>query len=135
MAMNPAKYTKAQEDAKKYMESHNLERLVAIMLNHCIQRKSGNPKVFMIKFLMERCSAQELTEAGVIGKGSTMLKFLEDEEKEAKRSTADATTQIAWPDDPTPTHKKTINNCIELSFSNPQSEFGLLVMFSRKVDF
>ena len=31
MAMNPAKYTKAQEDAKKYMESHNLERLVAIM--------------------------------------------------------------------------------------------------------
>ena len=48
---------------------------------------------------MERCSAQELTDAGVIGKGSAMLKFLEDEEKDAARqSRGDGATHKAWPD-------------------------------------
>lgn len=65
----PGKYTKPQEDARRYVEQHSLERFLAQILNGVVQARPAKPRVWMIKFLAERCSPQELQEAGISVKG------------------------------------------------------------------
>lgn len=65
----PGKYTKPQEDARRYVEQHSLERSLAQILNGVVQARPAKPRVWMIKFLAERCSPQELQEAGISVKG------------------------------------------------------------------
>lgn len=67
--MASKKFAKAQEEAKKYVDQHNLERFVTQMMNGMIQAKPADPKVYMIRFIAERMPAEKLEASGIFVEG------------------------------------------------------------------
>jgi hypothetical protein len=59
------KLSKAQIEAKAYVENHNLEKVIGDMLNSLVYSKDPYPTVFMIKYLASLVSADELLEHGI----------------------------------------------------------------------
>ena len=59
------KLSKAQIEAKTYVEAHNLEKIIGDMLNAMIYAKDPNPTVFMINFLANYANSEELDEQGI----------------------------------------------------------------------
>mmetsp|Transcript_22958 Transcript_22958/g.53712 ORF Transcript_22958/g.53712 Transcript_22958/m.53712 type:complete len:85 (+) Transcript_22958:101-355(+) len=57
--------TKAQEEAQRYVDEHEIDRLVTKMMNALIAEKPEDPKLFMIKWLSDRCSSKSLQEVGL----------------------------------------------------------------------
>mmetsp|Transcript_52061 Transcript_52061/g.111440 ORF Transcript_52061/g.111440 Transcript_52061/m.111440 type:complete len:143 (-) Transcript_52061:181-609(-) len=58
--MSGGKFAKATEDAKKYTEEHDLERLVTQMANMVVTVKPENPQAYMARWLMDRCTKEQL---------------------------------------------------------------------------
>mmetsp|Transcript_32668 Transcript_32668/g.93889 ORF Transcript_32668/g.93889 Transcript_32668/m.93889 type:complete len:80 (+) Transcript_32668:123-362(+) len=57
--------TKQQQEAKDYVQDHGLERLVTKLMNGVIAEKPADPKVYMMKWLAERSSHDQLYKAGL----------------------------------------------------------------------
>mmetsp|Transcript_3897 Transcript_3897/g.12604 ORF Transcript_3897/g.12604 Transcript_3897/m.12604 type:complete len:87 (-) Transcript_3897:64-324(-) len=57
--------TMQQQEAKDYVTQHGLDRLVTKLMNSVIQDKPGDPKVFMMRWLAERSSLDQLQRAGL----------------------------------------------------------------------
>jgi len=62
----PQNLTKAQEEAQRYVDEHGLDRLITKLMNTIIADKPEDPKLFMIKWLGDRCSDEQLQEAGMV---------------------------------------------------------------------
>lgn len=69
LIMASKKFAKAQEEAKKFVDQHNLERFVTQMVNGMIQSKPADPKIYMIRFIAERCPPEKLEENGIYIEG------------------------------------------------------------------
>ena len=65
MASAP-RFHKAQEEARQYVNQHNLERVFSQLLNSVVQAKPFNPFVFLIKQLAKHVPDEELQEQGII---------------------------------------------------------------------
>ena len=60
------RFHKAQEEARQYVNQHNLERVFSQLLNSVVQAKPFNPFVFLIKQLAKHVPEEELQEQGII---------------------------------------------------------------------
>jgi hypothetical protein len=60
------KLSKAQIEAKTYVETHKLEKIIGDMLNALVYAKDPHPTVFMIKYLASLAGPSELQENGII---------------------------------------------------------------------
>mmetsp|Transcript_33180 Transcript_33180/g.60107 ORF Transcript_33180/g.60107 Transcript_33180/m.60107 type:complete len:133 (+) Transcript_33180:85-483(+) len=60
-----AKFGKATEEARRYAEQHDLERLVQQMVNSCMATKPEDPQAHMLRYLLESSSAQQVQESPV----------------------------------------------------------------------
>ncbi|OMJ79448.1 hypothetical protein SteCoe_20550 [Stentor coeruleus] len=60
------KLSKAQIEAKAYVETHKLEKIIGDMLNALVYSKDPHPTVFMIKYLASLAGPSELQENGII---------------------------------------------------------------------
>merc|ERR1712224_443674 len=65
VVMSSNKFTKAQEDAKRYVDSHDLEHFITQMLNRTVQQRPENPKVFMLEFMANQIGEAILKEHGI----------------------------------------------------------------------
>ena len=59
------KLSKAQIEAKTYVDTHNLEKIIGDMLNSLVYAKDPYPTVFMIKYLASLATPEELSENGI----------------------------------------------------------------------
>eukprot|EP00933_Yihiella_yeosuensis_P051256 TRINITY_DN49134_c0_g1_i1.p1 TRINITY_DN49134_c0_g1~~TRINITY_DN49134_c0_g1_i1.p1 ORF type:complete len:113 (+),score=29.72 TRINITY_DN49134_c0_g1_i1:91-429(+) len=59
------KFTKATEEAKKYAEKHDLERLIAQMVNTLVITKPEEPTAHMLRYLLEKCDLDQQSRAPV----------------------------------------------------------------------
>mmetsp|Transcript_141233 Transcript_141233/g.451419 ORF Transcript_141233/g.451419 Transcript_141233/m.451419 type:complete len:88 (-) Transcript_141233:116-379(-) len=57
--------TKAQEEAQKYVDEYGLDRLITKMMNGIIADKPEDPKLYMVKWLSDRLTKEQLEEAGM----------------------------------------------------------------------
>ena len=64
-----SKLSKAQQEAKSYVDQHQLEKLIGEMLNALVHAKDPAPVIFMIKYLAGLCSAEELSQNGITVQG------------------------------------------------------------------
>eukprot|EP00427_Karlodinium_veneficum_P022157 CAMPEP_0169111076 /NCGR_PEP_ID=MMETSP1015-20121227/26869_1 /TAXON_ID=342587 /ORGANISM="Karlodinium micrum, Strain CCMP2283" /LENGTH=75 /DNA_ID=CAMNT_0009172943 /DNA_START=42 /DNA_END=269 /DNA_ORIENTATION=+ len=64
MASSP-KLTRVQEEAQRYVDEHQLDRMVTQMMNKMIKEKPDDPKLFMITWLTERCNDKQLNAIGL----------------------------------------------------------------------
>eukprot|EP00397_Hematodinium_sp_SG-2012_P035378 GEMP01038051.1.p1 GENE.GEMP01038051.1~~GEMP01038051.1.p1 ORF type:complete len:369 (+),score=130.99 GEMP01038051.1:28-1107(+) len=69
-----SRHCKAQEEARKYLDTHNLERLFTQMINQMLFTKPTNPKVELILFLAERVPVAQLHENGISLQGVTGIR-------------------------------------------------------------
>ena len=53
-------FSKAQQEAKAYVENHGLEKLIGDMLNALVYAKDPCPPIFMIKYLANLVSSDDL---------------------------------------------------------------------------
>lgn len=60
------KLSKAQIEAKSYVETHKLEKIIGDMLNALVYAKDPHPTVFMIKYLASLAGPSELQENGIV---------------------------------------------------------------------
>ena len=63
------KLSRAQQEAKMYVENHRLEKFVGEMLNALVHSKDPNPSIFMIKYLANTVSPEELANHGITIEG------------------------------------------------------------------
>eukprot|EP00434_Breviolum_minutum_P008651 symbB.v1.2.007628.t1/scaffold470.1/size199496/5 len=61
----PQNITKAQEEAQRYVDEHGLDRMVTKLMNGIIAEKPEDPKLYMIRWLAERCSDEQLENSGL----------------------------------------------------------------------
>eukprot|EP00931_Biecheleriopsis_adriatica_P010039 TRINITY_DN111133_c0_g1_i1.p1 TRINITY_DN111133_c0_g1~~TRINITY_DN111133_c0_g1_i1.p1 ORF type:complete len:146 (+),score=18.82 TRINITY_DN111133_c0_g1_i1:55-492(+) len=59
------KYSKATEDAKRYADQHDLERLVTQMVNSLMANKPEDPQTHMLRWLLEQTSPEQARAAPV----------------------------------------------------------------------
>ena len=59
------KLSKAQLEAKAYVETHNLEKILGDMLNTMVLSKDPNPSVFMIKYIANLANPEDLANNGI----------------------------------------------------------------------
>ena len=59
------KLSKAQIEAKTYIENNSLEKIIGDMLNALVYSKDPYPTVFMIKYLANLASSNELADHGI----------------------------------------------------------------------
>jgi len=64
-----SKLSKAQQEAKMYVDKHKLEQLIGEMLNSLVHAKDPFPMIYMIKYLAGLCKEDELAQNGIIVKG------------------------------------------------------------------
>ncbi|OMJ83451.1 hypothetical protein SteCoe_15619 [Stentor coeruleus] len=60
------KLSKAQIEAKTYVETYKLEKIIGDMLNALVYSKDPHPTVFMIKYLASLAGPSELQENGIL---------------------------------------------------------------------
>lgn len=65
-----SKLSKAQQEAKMYVDKHKLEQLIGEMLNSLVHAKDPFPMIYMIKYLAGLCKEEELAQNGIIVKGA-----------------------------------------------------------------
>lgn len=65
-----SKLSKAQQEAKMYVDKHKLEQLIGEMLNSLVHAKDPFPMIYMIKYLAGLCKEDELAQNGIIVKGA-----------------------------------------------------------------
>mmetsp|Transcript_11633 Transcript_11633/g.31734 ORF Transcript_11633/g.31734 Transcript_11633/m.31734 type:complete len:80 (-) Transcript_11633:60-299(-) len=62
---NLPQMTKQQKEAQEYVVQHGLDRLVTKLMNGVLAEKPADPKVFMMKWLADRSSHDQLYKAGL----------------------------------------------------------------------
>lgn len=62
---NPKNLSKAQEKARLFIEEHKVEKVISEMLNSLVHARDPNPIIFMIKYLANLVTEQELNENGI----------------------------------------------------------------------
>ena len=60
-----SKFSKAQQEAKEYVEKYNLEKLIGDMLNALVYAKDPSPNVFIIKYLANITNSDELKQNSI----------------------------------------------------------------------
>jgi len=60
--MASGKFAKAAEDAKRYVDGHDLERVITQMVNWVILERPAEPEAYMVRWLMDRCNEDQLKE-------------------------------------------------------------------------
>jgi hypothetical protein len=60
-----SKNDKNESKAQKYIEQHNLEHIMAEMLNTLVFEKARKPEIFMIKYLSNLLSVEERLRFGI----------------------------------------------------------------------
>merc|ERR1712070_745534 len=65
MTTIPQKIAKAQEDANKYIELHQVDKHVTRLMNAIIKEQPEDPRVFMINWLSKECTDAELEDSGL----------------------------------------------------------------------
>merc|ERR1712113_890722 len=65
MQAGPPQLTDAQKEAQKYVDDHGIDRLITKTMNSVIAEKPQDAKLFMIRYLAERCSDAELDAGGI----------------------------------------------------------------------
>jgi hypothetical protein len=63
--MEREKLSKAQADAKTYIERHGLEKLMKEMLNALVASKDTKPEIFMIKYFLQKLSPEDQQASGL----------------------------------------------------------------------
>jgi len=63
--MEQKQFSKAQEKAKAFIDEHNVEKIVSEMLNSLVHARDNSPVIFMIKYLSNLVTEQELRENGI----------------------------------------------------------------------
>lgn len=59
------KYARAADDAKAWAEEHDLERLITRMVNSTVTEKPSDPHCYMMRYLLESCTPEQVRQAGV----------------------------------------------------------------------
>jgi hypothetical protein len=59
------KLNKAQAKAQEYIKKHNVEKIVAEMVNSLVHTRDKQPLVFMIKYLANHCTQEQLEQNGI----------------------------------------------------------------------
>eukprot|EP00405_Crypthecodinium_cohnii_P043647 CAMPEP_0206576012 /NCGR_PEP_ID=MMETSP0325_2-20121206/30475_1 /ASSEMBLY_ACC=CAM_ASM_000347 /TAXON_ID=2866 /ORGANISM="Crypthecodinium cohnii, Strain Seligo" /LENGTH=216 /DNA_ID=CAMNT_0054081101 /DNA_START=90 /DNA_END=740 /DNA_ORIENTATION=+ len=54
------KFTKAVEEAKRYSDTHDLERVITQMVNWVVHEKPDKPEAYMVRWLLEKCTPEQL---------------------------------------------------------------------------
>jgi hypothetical protein len=57
--------SRAQEKAKSFIEEYQVEKIISEMLNSLVHSRDPNPIIFMIKYLSNLVTEQELEEHGI----------------------------------------------------------------------
>ena len=57
--------SKAQAKARAFIDEHNVEKILGEMLNSLVHAKDPQPIIFMIKYLSNLVTEQELNENGI----------------------------------------------------------------------
>lgn len=57
--------SRAQEKARLFIEEHKVEKVISEMLNSLVHARDPQPIIFMIKYLANLVSEQELNENGI----------------------------------------------------------------------
>ena len=57
--------SKAQEKARSFIEEHNVEKVISEMLNSLVHARDPQPIIFMIKYLSNLVTEQELNDNGI----------------------------------------------------------------------
>lgn len=65
MSSAPKKLNKAQAKAKEYVSKHKIEKLIAEMVNSLVHTRDKKPIVYMIKYLANYCTQEELEQSGI----------------------------------------------------------------------
>lgn len=63
------KLNKAQAKAEQYVQTHKIEKLISEMVNSLVHTRDKKPIVYMIKYLSNYCTQEELEENGIQVKG------------------------------------------------------------------
>ncbi|CAI2363990.1 unnamed protein product [Moneuplotes crassus] len=63
------KLNKAQAKAQEYVQKHKIEKLISEMVNSMVHTRDKKPIVYMIKYLSNYCTEEELEENGIQVKG------------------------------------------------------------------
>jgi hypothetical protein len=69
MSSNPKKLNKAQAKAKEYLGKHKIEKLISEMVNSLVHTRDKKPIVYMIKYLSNYCTQEELEQNGISVQG------------------------------------------------------------------
>mmetsp|Transcript_11195 Transcript_11195/g.8738 ORF Transcript_11195/g.8738 Transcript_11195/m.8738 type:complete len:106 (-) Transcript_11195:239-556(-) len=81
--MSSGKFAKATEEAKRYVDRHDLERTVNQMVNVVVTAKPKDPKAHMLRWLLENCSAEQQKAVGIRVAKDLPQEASEDRSKEA----------------------------------------------------
>lgn len=69
MSERSQKLTKAQAKAKEYVEKHKIEKIISEMTNSLVHTRDKKPCIYMIKYLANLCTKEELEENGISVEG------------------------------------------------------------------
>eukprot|EP00927_Polykrikos_kofoidii_P009938 TRINITY_DN14184_c0_g1_i1.p1 TRINITY_DN14184_c0_g1~~TRINITY_DN14184_c0_g1_i1.p1 ORF type:complete len:133 (-),score=32.13 TRINITY_DN14184_c0_g1_i1:212-610(-) len=60
-----ARFTKATEDAQRYADEHDLERMITQMVNVLVTIKPKEPQAYMCRWLLEHCGDEQRESTGL----------------------------------------------------------------------
>lgn len=65
MYQGSKKLNKAQAKAKEYVDKHKVEKLISEMVNSLVHTRDKKPIIYMIKYLANQCTKEELEDNGI----------------------------------------------------------------------
>eukprot|EP00347_Sterkiella_histriomuscorum_P011380 403372676 len=126
------KLSRAQEKAKSYIDEHQIEKTIAEMLNSLVHARDPKPTIFMIKYLANLVTEQELEEYGIKVTGPVPQripiinypKFEEDCNSLLKKHL----TREVWSNMKKKNTSKggNIQMCVKSGVQNPNCEIGVM---------
>jgi hypothetical protein len=63
------KLNKAQAKAQEYVQQHKLEKLISEMVNSLVHTRDKKPIIYMIKYLANYCTQEDLDQNGISVQG------------------------------------------------------------------
>jgi len=63
------KLNKAQAKAQEFVQKHKIEKLISEMVNSLVHTRDKKPVIYMIKYLSNYCTQEELEENGITVQG------------------------------------------------------------------
>lgn len=127
------KLSKAQQDAKVYVERHQLEKVVGQMLNALVHTKDPSPITFMIKHLASLTTPQELAAAGIIINGQPQSQKQEIQFPEFSDLCTSLVKKYLSRDmwEKLAKYHSDLYNCIKPGLKNPKEPIGIYATSSQ----